>query len=281
MATLRDYFDTDFPHVLKACKPIVARFTGHDPVEIQACVLLDFDSNTKYVSCFIPETSDPLSVGVGLLKSIEQVVAIANAVEVETALPGEQIRSSGDLQFSGRVFLYTEQAIPADKATQLCAQAKQNGLYVQIRDPEFATQRSTLEKPLAFVSHDSRDKDLIARPIAQALTKLLCPVWFDEYSLNVGDRLRESIERGLRECRKCVLILTPNFLTNPGWTKVEFNSIFTRELVDQKDLILPVWHKVEKIDVFDYSPALADRVAVKWSDGKDEVVRRLRRAIVH
>jgi hypothetical protein len=108
----------------------------------------------------------------------------------------------------------------------------------------------------------------------------MCPVWFDEYSLNVGDRLRESVERGLRESRKCVLIVSPHFLNNPGWTKVEFNSIFTRELLEQKDLILPVWHDVDKREVFNYSPTLADRVAVKWSEGEDEVVRRLHRAIV-
>jgi TIR domain-containing protein len=281
MATLREYFDTDFARVLSFGKPLpVRRPTGNDAVQVQARVHLDFDSNTKYVSCFIPETSDPMSVSVALLKGIDRVVSIADATEVQTALPGEGIMDSRDLQFSGRVFLYTEDRIPSDKAEQLCAQAKRNGLYVQIRGPEFAARRSALEKPLAFICHDSRDKDLIARPIALGLRKLLCPVWFDEYSLNVGDRLRESIERGLRECRKCVLIVSPHFLNNPGWTKVEFNSVFTRELLEQKDLILPVWHDVDKREVFNYSPTLADRLAVKWSEGEDEVVRRLRRAIV-
>ncbi len=280
MATLREYFDTDFARVLNAAQPLtVVRTTGDDPVQVQARVHLDFDSNTKYVSCLIPETSDPLSISVALLKDIERILSIADGLEVQTALPGEEMRCSRDLRFSGRVFLYTEQTIASEKATQLCAEAKQNGLHVQIRDPEFAVRRSALEK-LAFILHDSRDKDLIARPIAQRLTKLMCPVWFDEYSLNVGDRLRESVERGLRECRKCILILSPRFLNNPGWTKVEFNSIFTRELLEQKDLILPVWHEVDEREVFDYSPTLTDRVAVKWSEGEDEVVRRLHRAIV-
>jgi hypothetical protein len=281
MATLREYFDTDFARVLSVGKPLpVGSSTGNDAVQVQARVHLDFDSNTKYLSCFIPETSAPLSVSVALLKGIERIISIADGVEVETALPGEEMRSSRELQFSGRVFLYTEQAFAAEKATQLCAEAKQNGLHLQIRGPEFAVRRSALEKPLAFILHDSRDKDLMARPIARGLKKRMCPVWFDEYSLNVGDRLRESVERGLRESRKCVLIVSPHFLNNPGWTKVEFNSIFTRELLEQKDLILPVWHDVDKREVFNYSPTLADRVAVKWSEGEDEVVRRLHRAIV-
>ena len=108
----------------------------------------------------------------------------------------------------------------------------------------------------------------------------MCPVWFDEFSLNVGDRLRESIERGLREARKCVLVVTPNFLDNTGWTRAEFNAIFTREIVERNDVLLPVWHRVTREQVYEYSPVLADRVAVDWSLGKNEVVRRLRRAIL-
>jgi hypothetical protein len=64
----------------------------------------------------------------------------------------------------------------------------------------------------------------------------MCPVWFDEFSLQVGDRLRESIERGLREARKCILVITPNFISNRGWTREEFSAIFSRELVDKRTL---------------------------------------------
>jgi hypothetical protein len=109
---------------------------------------------------------------------------------------------------------------------------------------------------------------------------MMCPVWFDEFSLKVGDHLRESIERGLREARKCVLVLTPNFLSNGGWTKTEFNSIFTREIIEQKDVVLPVWHDVSRKDVYDYSPTLADRLALQWNMGETEVVRKLRQAII-
>ena len=152
-------------------------------------------------------------------------------------------------------------------------------MAAQFRGPQFAAGRARLERPLAFISHDSRDKDLIARPIAVGLAGLMCPVWFDEFSLRVGDRLRESIERGLREARKCVLIITPNFIANRGWTREEFNAIFTRELVDRADVILPVWHDVTRDQVFEFSPVLADRVAVNWNLGPQEAVRRLKRAI--
>jgi hypothetical protein len=151
---------------------------------------------------------------------------------------------------------------------------------VRLRGPRFAAERTAIEKPLAFISHDSRDKSEIARPIAIGLAKVMCSVWFDEFSLNVGDRLRESIERGLRETRKCVLVLTPHFLSNKGWTKTEFNSVFTREIIEEQDVVLPVWHNVSAQDVYDYSPSLADRVGIPWNLGETEVVRKLRRAII-
>jgi len=84
--------------------------------------------------------------------------------------------------------------------------------------------------------------------------------------LKIGDHLRESIEKGIKEAKKCILIITPNFLSNSGWTKVEFNSIFTREILFQQQIVLPIWYKVSKFDVYDYSPNLANKVALVWPD---------------
>jgi hypothetical protein len=107
----------------------------------------------------------------------------------------------------------------------------------------------------------------------------MCPVWYDEFSLGVGDHLRESIEKGLKQAQKCVLILSPRFLANKGWTKVEFNSVFSREVIQRRNIILPVWAGVTKEKVLAYSPSLANRVAVNWRLGVDEVVRQLYSAI--
>jgi TIR domain len=104
---------------------------------------------------------------------------------------------------------------------------------------------------------------------------MLCPVWFDEFSLKVGDSLRESIESGLKVCPMCIFVLTLNFLAKGGWPKREYEIIFTRELVEEKKLILPVWAGVSRDEVYQYSPILADRVAVDWALGEEEVCRRL------
>jgi hypothetical protein len=139
--------------------------------------------------------------------------------------------------------------------------------------------RNQFERPRAFICHDSRDKKEIAEPLAIQLQTLMVPVWYDDFTLKIGDSLRASIEAGLKECSKCILVLTPNFLKNGGWSKREYDSIFTRELVEKQNVILPVWSGVSVQDVYEYSPILADRIAADWSLGKDEVARRLFRSL--
>ncbi len=51
-----------------------------------------------------------------------------------------------------------------------------------------------------FISHASEDKDEVARPLAEELTRLGFRVWYDEYSLRLGDSLREKIDEGLANC---------------------------------------------------------------------------------
>ena len=91
----------------------------------------------------------------------------------------------------------------------------------------------------------------------------------------MGDSLRENIERGLKEAQKCVLVLSPNFLSNKSWAKAEFDSIYVREIIENKNVILPVWHEITKQDVYEYSPRLADRIGVLSSLGAPEVARQL------
>jgi hypothetical protein len=48
------------------------------------------------------------------------------------------------------------------------------------------------------------------------------------------------------ECKKCVLVLSSNFLSNTGWTKAEFDSVFTRQILEGSNVALPVWCGVTK-----------------------------------
>lgn len=183
--------------------------------------------------------------------------------------------SNNDLAFTGRFIVFAELDVPAEEVEEFRQYCRTKGLKLVWRDSKYAEERSRFERPMAFISHDSRDKKEVAEPIASGLQALHSPVWYDEYSLGVGDSLRESIEKGIKEAHKCILVLSPNFFANNGWTKAEFDSIYMREIIEQQNVMLPIWHNVSKQDVYNSSPRLADRVGLNTSIGITEVVRRL------
>lgn len=278
VASLKEYYDTDFPYVLNVSAAIDITRADKSMIKVQARVHYDYNAGAKFISYFIPETKDAYLISAMLLKEPGPTLGISGSMEVLNGFYGETSVSSNDLIFVNRFFIYSESTISDEENESLRNFAAQNKMIVTFRSRKYAIDKSTQEKPLAFISHDSRDKDF-ARELAVELQKSMCPVWFDEFSLNVGDNLRESIEKGIRDCEKIILILSPSFLSNPGWTKVEFNSIFTRELVEGRDLILAVWKDVGRKEVYEYSPSLADRYALRESEGIANIASKLRKEV--
>jgi TIR domain len=129
-----------------------------------------------------------------------------------------------------------------------------------------------------FVSHASEDKDDFVRPLAQRLRAEHLEVWYDEFTLNVGDSLRRSIDRGLSQSRFGLVVLSPSFF-GKQWSQWELDGLVARQNSGQSDVILPIWHKVGRDDVLAYSPPLADRVAISSARGLDEVVEAIARVV--
>jgi hypothetical protein len=128
-----------------------------------------------------------------------------------------------------------------------------------------------------FISHASEDKQEIARPLAEALVAQGLRVWYDDFSLKVGDSLRASIDRGLAHSRYGVVILSNHFFAK-HWPQQELNGLATRE-VGGKKVILPVWHQIGAEEVRASSPLLADRKAAKTSEGLKRVIAEILDAV--
>lgn len=124
-----------------------------------------------------------------------------------------------------------------------------------------------------FICHASEDKDAIAKPLADSLRGSGLAVWYDEFSLSLGDSLRESIDQGLAKSRFGIVILSPHFFEK-HWTKQELNGLAAREVSGAK-VILPVWHRIGPKEVRELSPMLADRVAVSTDQGLADVVEKI------
>ena len=143
--------------------------------------------------------------------------------------------------------------------------------------PEISTPAPSTGQWDVFISHAGEDKEAFVRPLALALRARGLSVWFDEFTLTVGDSLRRSIDRGLARSRFGVVVISPYFL-DKEWPQRELDGLAARE-VDGTKVILPVWHNIAAHDLRARSPMLADRLATMSSNGIDQVVDDLARAI--
>ncbi|MBP9095468.1 MAG: TIR domain-containing protein [Ignavibacteria bacterium] len=272
MPTLIEYFKNDFPGLATDTDSTIS----YQIEEEKAGTILNFQTtikvkviqlshnSSKFFVFYIPKTDITFLICKNVIENFEQWKNHGNIVEAIDTYTGDKTVGIHSIVYSNRVYFYTEILLDDSEISQMDIIAKEKKLFLTFRSSDYISKKAELEKPFAFISHDSNDKALIAEPLAKGLNSRLCFVWYDEFTLKVGDSLRESIEKGIKEAKKCILVLTPNFLKNPGWTKKEFNSIFTREIIFNERIILPIWCNVTKEEVYDYSPSLAETFALIW-----------------
>lgn len=124
-----------------------------------------------------------------------------------------------------------------------------------------------------FISHASEDKDALVRPLAEALKNRAVKVWYDEFALDWGASLRESIDRGLVKSRYGLVVLSHSFFAK-DWPQRELNALFATMQGGERR-ILPIWHGLSANEVQKYSPLLSDLLAVNSSEGVAAIVERV------
>lgn len=115
-----------------------------------------------------------------------------------------------------------------------------------------------------FISHASEDKEAVARPLRDALTRLGITVWLDEAQIRIGHSLRRKIDDGIRSSRFGVVVLSEDFFRK-GWTNHELDGLVTRTVAGEQS-ILPIWHDLDGDDVRAFSPSLADKAALSTDE---------------
>jgi hypothetical protein len=131
-----------------------------------------------------------------------------------------------------------------------------------------------LHAPDVFISHASEDKDSFVRPLATKLAELGLIVWYDEFSLRPGDSLRRSIDAGLSRCRHAAVVLSPKFIEK-RWTNWELDGLVGRHIEASRSLIIPIWLGISASQIREYSPPLADIVALKADNGVAAIANRI------
>lgn len=127
-----------------------------------------------------------------------------------------------------------------------------------------------------FICHATEDKDVV-KPLVEALVKAGFSVWYDDFELKMGDRLRRKIEAGLSQSRYGLVLISPNFFKKE-WTKKELDGLTAKEHGGDQ-VILPVWHNVDAEYVRKRAPMLSGIVAVSTEKGIDHIIKEVQKVI--
>jgi hypothetical protein len=269
MGTIRDYFETDFPRDFVGRKTLCFE-CGPDRrlVDVPAELHFDFDANALFVSFYLAAVADPVGLVRAACAQTGNVLTLRDGRGIRLGKDGELQAHAEELVFAGRVFVYMENDLPDEEIERLAAAMRPHALYLRCRGPRYARARDEFERPLAFISYDSSDRQSVAAPLARALAGIRCRAWFDEYSMRAGDPLESTILEGLEACERCIVVLSPRYLENQRWARREFDAIAERETRESRALIIPVRVGVTEWQVADFSPTIAHRRSVEWDPAR-------------
>lgn len=117
-----------------------------------------------------------------------------------------------------------------------------------------------------FVSHAWEDKETFVDDLVNALENEGIKVWYDTKNLLWGDPMRSKIDNGLRKSKFGIVILSPNYIADGKyWTKKELNGLFQLESINGKK-ILPIWYNLNKAQIMEFSPMIANKKAIIAAD---------------
>jgi hypothetical protein len=122
-----------------------------------------------------------------------------------------------------------------------------------------------MEKIDFFICHASEDKNEFVRPLAHYLIKNGAKVFYDEFSIRLGDSLSEKINLGLSQCNCAIVVLSKYFFMK-AWTNAELQAIFQRHISKKSKLII-LYHQITHEEVLEALPLLADIYAADTTEG--------------
>jgi hypothetical protein len=129
-----------------------------------------------------------------------------------------------------------------------------------------------------FISHATEDKETVAKPLADSLIRAGFRVWYDEYSLALGDSLKGKIDEGLSHCDYAVVILSNAFFSK-HWTREELDGLTSVEASRRRKVILPIWHGITFPEIAKHSPTLAGKLSISTEKGIEYLVNAITGAV--
>lgn len=221
---------------------------------------IDFDLIVRRLKNANPSVDDIHKLRQELRSKEKQVIKARRQLKAKKDQKARKINQRKHIKFGGQAKKKERLALNRAINEEM---DKQESILSQLRNVEIkfpAEERLQQKGTDLFISHASEDKAGFVKPLADELIDLGVSVWYDEYTLRIGDSLRRSIDKGLAESKYGLIILSKAFFEK-NWTQYELNGLVVREMEGDK-VILPIWHNITKDEIMKLSPSLVDKVAL-------------------
>jgi len=129
-----------------------------------------------------------------------------------------------------------------------------------------------------FLCHASEDKDLVVRPLFQALEQSRISAWYDEAEIRWGESITKAVNRGLAESRYVIVILSRAFLSK-NWPQRELNAVLNLEASDGEVRVLPLVLGDAHDAVLAAYPLLNDKRYLEWSGDPSPIITEFKKLL--
>ncbi|QOW64793.1 toll/interleukin-1 receptor domain-containing protein [Rothia terrae] len=129
-----------------------------------------------------------------------------------------------------------------------------------------------------FLCHAWDDRAGAAKELHDALENLGVSVWFSEKDIELGTSLTRSIDKGLKNSRIGIILVTPSF-----YKRVDAAGIAEQELsaLLRSDRVIPIVHETTYEELAEMSPLLAARSGLNTEGSSfEDVAEKLAEAVL-
>jgi hypothetical protein len=239
--------------------PILPKFVERDPEKV---ALFEKFRNTLQARHTIAIFKDSHDLSVSVAADLSRT---AQAIEETTRIKDVEGKSAAS--FSQEI-----NDIVADALNRGIAESSVISTVRQAIATLLRTEK--VRRPLVFFSYSHKDQEIV-RSVAAGLKNEGIDVWIDFQDIGFGERITESISRGLDSADFLAYFMSPSSL-NSVWSREELNVIMSRRLSGRGGAtILPIL--LESVEI----PALLRDVHYLDLRDKDvsKVVKQLSKAI--
>lgn len=253
MTTIREYFDTD-KKALNAEKKWNLK-NGNIEIEILCKLSYKLEDKIKLFSFFFPKESDFNAIEFILDSDEVKKGKIDEFEHIQTIrfLDSPESLNLSNFFFVKNIFLYIDRVVSKEEKDLVFKYGQNIGFNIFIRDQKYALESHDLSTPLAFISHAFVDKNSLVRTLANEMRSLNCPVWYDEYTLELGDNMVQKFDEGINNTKYSIVVLSKSYIKNTAWASYEFKKIIKKE----SNTIIPIWYGVNKDEVEEFCTGLS------------------------